>query len=70
VERLKAVFENDYNFHVTHEKINTQSRPQYQISEILSKFMRMYDRKHHLLIIYYAGHGWNEKKTGDLKLLG
>ena len=68
VNELASVFENVYNFEVRKSQLDTQKKPQHQMTAALANFVRDHDEKHTLLIIYYAGHGWSH--DGHMMLAG
>ncbi|KAH7138317.1 hypothetical protein B0J11DRAFT_421599 [Dendryphion nanum] len=67
---LGDLFRNDFRYHVETADINDSSKPQHQLSEHLSKFIRCYDGQHNLLIIYYSGHGVYIEHEKYLQLSG
>ena len=70
VDDLARVRENDYHFIV--EKVSIGNKlPQVEMSMHLSKFIFDYSDKSTLLIVYYAGHGWDKGgPDGDFVLRG
>lgn len=56
------MFAEDYGFAVEQEVLDSSGKPQIDIVAILGNFVRKYDKKGTLLILYYAGHGWSGSK--------
>jgi hypothetical protein len=59
VQRLGDVLQDDYGFYVEQQVIECERNAQLQMHSYLSKFAMEHGKKHALLIIYYAGHGWH-----------
>ena len=70
VEDLAGVLEKHYHFTV--EKVSIGNKfPQVEMTLHLSKFILDYSDKSTLLIVYYAGHGWDKGGPGgDFVLIG
>jgi len=70
VNDLGRVFEESYNF-IVDKVIIGNKLPQIEMSMHLSKFILEYSDKSTLLIVYYAGHGWDKGgPEGDFVLRG
>lgn len=73
MKKLARVFRDDYNFDVEERYLDVETRPHAQVQLILSTFIHTHEEKGNLLIVYYAGHGWDqwnkETNTGSFKFL-
>lgn len=72
VDKLKAVFEEDFGYSATIAKLdaNREGRLQIDVNAKVAKFAKRYDGPQTLLIVYYAGHGKPGRFFGDLDLFG
>ena len=61
VEQLADVFENDFHFETRKEVLAAGKNPQLELNAKLSNFILEFDDEHTLCIIYYAGHGWEQR---------
>jgi Caspase domain len=71
IEDLKAVFEQQFHFHVSSrclERVETR-KTQLQINKIVADWVYEYDGPKSLLIVYFAGHG-RPGKSGELEIAG
>ncbi|KAF2756298.1 hypothetical protein EJ05DRAFT_96618 [Pseudovirgaria hyperparasitica] len=62
VERLSAVFRDDFNYSVEKVELDNRFRkPQHQLNSAIAKFVEKHNDPRNLLIVYYTGHGsWNK----------
>jgi hypothetical protein len=44
-------------FHCTEIHLDTKEKPQHVLDEAILTHIRLNDNPHHLLIVYYTGHG-------------
>ncbi|KAF4313023.1 hypothetical protein GTA08_BOTSDO01707 [Botryosphaeria dothidea] len=65
---LALIFEKDYHFNVQLEQLEESEKAQLQLEKILATFKYENEGSKNLCILYYAGHGFSEAKTGDLRL--
>ncbi|KAF2432800.1 hypothetical protein EJ08DRAFT_658796 [Tothia fuscella] len=70
VEELAQVFEDEYSFGVQKAYLTENKNPQSQIHEHLAVFVAKHNNPGTLLIIYYAGHGWDVRSAEDAKSQG
>ncbi len=72
VDRLKAIFENRFNYHVEVRHLDTtiEQRLQVRVNAIVANFVGEHDGPNTLFIVYYAGHGRPGGEYGDLELFG
>ena len=76
VDDLTTVFEVKFGYHVTIAKLSRKtlqpegSKLQVEINFQVASFVRKHDGPNNLLIVYYAGHGKQGTRYGDLELLG
>ncbi|KAL8819994.1 MAG: hypothetical protein Q9223_001699 [Gallowayella weberi] len=72
VEDLKSVFEKDFGYHTTTERLvaNPEKKLQVQVNAKVATFVDRHDGQDTLLIVYYAGHGLPGEFFGDLVLQG
>ncbi|KAL8678376.1 MAG: hypothetical protein Q9224_003984 [Gallowayella concinna] len=69
---LKTVFEKDFGYHVTTQRLNAkQEKPlQVQLNVMVAKFVYDHGGPNTLFIVYYAGHGRPGKYLDHLELAG
>jgi hypothetical protein len=61
-----------YGFEVMRGCLDNSRRAQIQMNKYLSDFVYHHNGPNHLLIIYYAGHGWsdtNEDQSREILIL-
>jgi hypothetical protein len=59
VADLAEVFRDDYGFEVFQHVLDSKDNPRRRLNKYLSNFIDEYDKDETLLILYYAGHGWD-----------
>lgn len=57
IEDLQKTFHDLFNYQVT-EWLIPQHKPERKLNLEVGKFLEKHDNKDHLLIVYYAGHGF------------
>ena len=72
IDELSSVFQDTYNFHVTHKTIKKREkkRAQTQINAIVASWVDEYDGLKTLLVVYFAGHGKAGDQIGELIING
>lgn len=72
VSRLKATFEECFNYHaqIKYLDASTQQKLQVQVNRIVANFVGDFDGPNTLLIVYYAGHGKPGNYFGSLECFG
>ena len=72
VSRLRATFEERFNFHAQIKYLDTahQNKLQVQVNTIVASFIGAHDGPSTLLIVYYAGHARPGAFYGSLVLYG
>ena len=72
IEDLTAVFQDTYNYHVTHKTIKRREKKkaQTQINAIVASWVDEYDGLKTLLVVYFAGHGKPGHHNGELMING
>ena len=72
IDALKTVFEQTFNYHVTHERLikRDNKKTQTQVNSIVAGWVDKYDGPKTLLLVYFAGHGRPGKRQGDLQITG
>ena len=72
LDKLKATFENRFNYHVEIAYLDTtiEQRLQIRVNCIVAKFVDEHNGPDTLLIVYYAGHGRPGGDFGTLELFG
>ena len=72
VDKLKATFENRFNYHVDVKYLDAtiERRLQVRVNGMVAKFVDEHDGPSTLLIVYYAGHGRPGTEYGNLEFFG
>jgi hypothetical protein len=58
VDKLQDVFQNQYGFNTKRWLIPANDHSQLDLTENALDFLRDFDSKDNLFILYYAGHGY------------
>ncbi|KAL8734043.1 MAG: hypothetical protein Q9166_001804 [cf. Caloplaca sp. 2 TL-2023] len=71
VDDLRSVFENDFGYHTTTERLDANSKHglQVEVNAIVAQFVRQHNGPNTLFIVYYAGHGRPGKFFGEVEFL-
>lgn len=72
LDKLKATFENRFNYHVEIAYLDTtiEQKLQIRVNRIVATFVDEHNGPDTLLIVYYAGHGKPGGEFGTLELFG
>ena len=63
MNRLRAIFDHDLGYHTDAFQIPPE-RPASALNKKVADFVHEYDEKNTLLVLYYAGHGFEDEETG------
>ncbi|KAH7401361.1 hypothetical protein BKA66DRAFT_386649, partial [Pyrenochaeta sp. MPI-SDFR-AT-0127] len=65
---LEALFRDRFHYHTKTIELNIDKKPQHQLNSHVSDFIRDYDGRRNLLVLYYTGHGiyHDDKKVLEL----